>query len=46
MNFTLKERNELISFMDKRSKFDQVATKFDVEEVQMLNSQNFGQKAW
>jgi len=44
--FSTKERNLLTSFVEKRPKFEQVKETFNAEELQLLNSQQYGDKIW
>ena len=44
--FSEKERSLLTSFIEKRPKFEQAKESFDEEELQLLNSQNYGEKIW
>ena len=44
--FSTKERNLLTSLIEKRPKFDDAKETFTPEQLQLLDSQNYGEKIW
>ena len=44
--FSTKERNLLTSLIEKRPKFDDAKVTFTPEQLQLLDSQNYGEKIW
>ena len=46
LSFSKKEQDDLKKFIAERPKFDDAEQTFDVEELQLMKSQNMGQKIW
>ena len=46
LSFSKKEQDDLKKFIAERPKFDEAEQTFDVEELQLMKSQNLGQKIW
>ena len=44
--FSKREKNDLKKFIAERPKFVDVEDRFSVEELQLMKSQNMGEKIW
>ena len=44
--FSKKEKNDLKKFIAERPKFADAEQTFSVEELQLMKSQNMGEKIW
>jgi len=44
--FSKKEKDDLKKFIAERPKFDEAEQTFTTEQLQLMKSQNMGQKIW